>query len=255
MSIASNYALPEDATLGDLCLLLERGIRLGLHTVLPGRVKSFAAAVPGKSPATVFVEPSMSAVYWTLEGREVEKPLPPVPAAILGHWQSGGFRMTATPREGDTGILLTSERSLEEWRNSGGKPEPPRFVHTHALMDAFFLPVGRPGPDGLTVPATGLSLSTDTGSAPEPGEFAMDLAGNVTVEGPTIKLGRAAAAPTGQLALASALHTYLVQMVTQAAVAAMDGGATFKAAMLTFLATNPFSGPPFGFATSKTVAQ
>jgi hypothetical protein len=229
----SAYQGSQKPTLAEFGRVLERNIELGLWTSLPAKVVAFAPALPptpptfpGGKPATVMVQPSLMLVHRSPSGDELPpKPMPQIPAAILGMFACGGFRMTATPQPGDDGWVFISARSLEQWRKSGGAPIDPGFAHTHNLADSLWVPIGKPAPEGLTVDPAGLSISTDTGSPLEPGQFLMDVAGNVTIEGPTIRIGRLAASP-------AVLGTELMVAIA-AMLAAGVGAATVEAAAFT----------------------
>lgn len=67
-------------------------------------------------------------------------------------------------------------------------------------------------------------------------------AGLVQLGGPT---------STDHLVLAEQIHNYFINAITAAAVSPLDGGATFKANLLVYLAANPFT----TYATQRVTAQ
>ena len=52
---------------------------------------------------------------------------------------AGGYRITFPVAEGDTGLLLFAESSLDKWLVSGGTVDP-EDDRRHDLTDAVFLP-------------------------------------------------------------------------------------------------------------------
>lgn len=159
----------------------------------------------------------------------------PIPAIVIPKvrvaWPQGGGGMSYDTRPlvlGDTGELSFHDRALERWYLTGASPDPVDG-RAHDLADATFVP-------GLAPDAKALKNT--------------DMTARV-IEAPLIKLGAAAIAPSGQLALAAALHTYMVALITAGIPALGDGGAALKTTMLTYLSTNPFT----AFATTKTLAK
>lgn len=191
----------DNRDLGKLGRMWARGIALATTTTLPGRVVSVDAGVLGQKPTTVRVQPSISIVIDTPDGQSTTtKPLPAVPAAVVGFYQSGSFAQSAPVQPGDQGWLIIAHRSIEAWRRSSGEPTEPPFAHTHNLADALFLPVGPPGGNPVAL-GSRWSLRTHTGAGPgaEPGEISMGVAGDVEIAGPTVGLGRGAVIPVARV--------------------------------------------------------
>lgn len=254
----SAYGRPAVGSIERLMQVVKRSTELDIAGAEPAVVTAVHQGVQGVRPATVDAQPSRMVVYKDADGREQPaKPMPKVYGAILGQLRVAGVvKITLPVRPGTQGLLIPCSRSLDAWSSSNGEPTDPAFVHTHNVGDSFFLPIGNPAGSALVFDANDFVISTDTGAQPgtEPGEIRMSAAGQVTIEGLPVggvQLGRTAVAPTGQLAMAQALHLYLTQMFAAAPVAAMDGGATFKAAISAYLAANPFT----SFATTKLIAE
>lgn len=205
--------------------IIQRALKLTLHTVVPVKVIAYTPAtlVPKPLPATVLVQPSVISVFYAPDGKEIPLPMAQIPAAVIGHFSSTTHRQTAPISPGDCGWVFVSERSIDKWRSSSGEPRDPVHSHTHNLADALFLPVGPPGGLGLQVDPTGYVIATNTGAPFEPGEFHLDILGNMMLEGPTIRFGRGAIQP---LVLGGLLQSALTTWTTAIASA----GATHAAA-------------------------
>lgn len=104
----------------------------GVHTCIPGEIVTF----DGNKAS---VQPSLSATFKTNENGDKVQRLPIISGVpvIYPRWQNGGVFFPLS--KGDTGLVVFSERSLDEWLNGGGvvAPEDPRKFD---LSDAIFLP-------------------------------------------------------------------------------------------------------------------
>jgi hypothetical protein len=142
----------------------------------------------------------------------------------------------------------------------GGPGVPLETDRMHDLLDALALPtrgfstVKPPPPAAATAHVHG----REDGTATILTTYA-PLPAMVTIESPapgSIQLGQTAVQPTGAIALAQALHQYLVALFTAAQVAgaanvgAVSGEVEADAALI-YLAANPFT----AFATVKVVAE
>lgn len=199
-----------EPTLDDLLALRERALVLGLRVSAPAIVTK----VEGDR-----VDVRLGFLPVTEDGTTepaIECPAVPVawPATSAGY-------MTLPLVPGDRGLVVFGDRNLGEWLRLG-VPADPISGRAHDLADGVFLP-GGPRPAGTEVP--------------------LDATATV-LDGPQVKIGAEA---VSAVALAAELHTYLAAMITAAPVAPNDGGATFKAALLTYLGANP----PTGFASAK----
>ncbi len=198
----------DNPDLAELVRLARRFAAMLIHTGLPGVVTAVTpASLETGMPLLVDVLPSFMPVFYDDDGSEKPSVPKPIPGCPVLSFNSGGFAIRVTPRVGDFGYLHVAERSLAAWYKSNGAPIEPPFDHLFSLSDCFFAPAGRPGPVPLQH-GTMLSVGTDTGAAPgaELGEITIDPSGIVTVEGPTIRLGRGAAQP-------AVLGTDLVQQL------------------------------------------
>lgn len=73
----------------------------------------------------------------TAAGEVIEsKPVANVPVL---HLRAGGFCITLPVAAGDVGLLLCSDRSLDLWKEQGGKVDPQSGRH-HSMDDGVFLP-------------------------------------------------------------------------------------------------------------------
>lgn len=204
---------------------LQRRIR----TVVPATIVAYNPATQSAA-----VQPAPNAVF--RDGQTL--PLPQIADAPVAFPAGGGFTITWALLPGDPVLLLCSDRDIDRWRASGS-PYAPVTSRMHQLTDCFVWPGTGPAPD----PATGASATDLVIHTPAGPTITVTPAG-------TIALGVGATAPTGQLALAQALHTYLLTAITAAPVVATDGGAAFKAGLIAQLNANPFT----SFATVNTVA-
>ncbi len=210
------------ATLEDLLRIWRRSIELELRVSAPARVVTYDAAT---QRATVQLE--FLPVAYVGDDEVPQAPIL-IPGAAV-RWLGGSLGYVTTPLvPGDTGHVVFSDRCLSVWLQQGA-PVDPLNSRTHDLADAVFEPGLRNSTNAITPPT--------------------DLTATV-VEGPLVKLGATAQAGTGAIALAQALHTYLVAVITAGVPTATDGGANLKATMLAYLGANPFT----SFATTKVVA-
>jgi len=139
MTTTRNKLLDErNATLNELLEVSFDNLIRASSFMIPGVVDSYDA-----SKKTVEVTPALKRIY--LDGtNETMAPISNVPVAFQ---QAKNFSFTYPIQKGSEGILIFSQRSLEEWKKKGGivLPEDPRRNH---LSDAFFIP-------GITFPGGG----------------------------------------------------------------------------------------------------
>lgn len=105
-----------------------------LHVSLPARIVSYEAATQ-----KAVVQPEIKRQY--VDGEFVNIPrIQDVPVV----WPRGGSAFLHFPlAEGDPVTLVFSERSLDEWKESGGDTETGN-LRKHAYSDAFAIPGGAP---------------------------------------------------------------------------------------------------------------
>lgn len=210
--------------LNDLLAQWRRNIELDLRVSMPCQVVTYD---PATQRATVQL--ALLPVAFDRNGAEVVQS-PIVIPGVPVRWPGGSLGYVTTPLvPGDTGHVVFTDRCLSVWLQQGGIVDPING-RAHALGDAIFEPGIRPD----TAPITPATDQTAT-----------------VVEGPLVKLGRNAQPVEGAVALAQALHTYLVSAITAGVTAPTDGGASFKTSVLAYLAANPFT----SFATTKTLAE
>lgn len=219
-------AEPAQPRTADVVRRLKRQIELDIQCAAPAHVVSYDAAT---ERATITIG-HLPAPYQETPAGSVAAPSAPitvsnVPVAFPG---SSTARITFPISSGDTGLVVFADRAMLPWVESPiPGPVDPINARTHDYGDAVFLP-------GLKqqLPARVPPVSPTA----------------TVIDGPTIQIGATAAQA---IALAPLLHNYLVTMFTAAATTAMDGGASFKAAILAYLGANPFS----SYATTKATAE
>jgi hypothetical protein len=101
-----------------------------IHTAMPGRVETY-----DRARAMVSVKPLIKRIY--RDGMKIS--LPVISNVPVIFPRSGEASLSFPLQKGDTGLILFSERSLENWLARGGEAEPgdPRRFD---LTDGIFLP-------------------------------------------------------------------------------------------------------------------
>lgn len=169
-----------------------------------------------------------------------------IPTALVLWPEFAGMQIKGRLNPGDEVLIGILDHSLDRWSVAGG-PVTADSDRAHELVDAVVI-LGLKSTANLQPgDPTQLTIGRTDGTAVV--QLSIDGPGIVTIEGATIRLGLTAAAQ--HVALAEALHAYLVAMITASATGAADGGAAFKAALLVYLGANP----PAGFASAKAVAE
>lgn len=189
-----------------------------VHTMIPGRVVSYDGDTQRAS-----VQPLLKAPRSTEDGARALETLPIVPDVPVAFIGAGSWSITFPVSVGDTGMIMFAEAALERWKGGDGDREVDPADDTRFGLDgAVFVP-------GLR-------------AAPLPAAQAAPAAAMV-VAGEDIRLGSATASDpaAGQAALDA-----LKSAISGAATTAGDGGAGFKAAILTAL-----SGWPANAVASK----
>jgi hypothetical protein len=203
-------APPAVAELTALLEQRERNLQLGLRVAMPANVIAYD---PIQQRASVQL--GLLPVKYIGGDEVVQAPvlIPGVPVA----WPGGSLGYVTTPLlPNDSGVVVFFDRAVAQWLLQG-IPTDPVNGRTHNLGDAVFFPGARNTTNPI-VPPTSLVATV--------------------VEGPQVQLGVGA---TQHVVLGEALHAYLIAMVTAAGTAALDGGATFKAALLAYLGANPLT--------------
>jgi hypothetical protein len=219
---ADPFGLGDEPDLEDLLRVLAQAVKLGIRTHLPASVVSYNPATqtaivvvgfrtvvrlhsldalpPGATPSGS--PPNLKATLAPTQLTDVPVIFPGTATAYL----------TFPILTGATGTLHVHDRSLATWLLSG-VPSDPVLAWTHALESSEFHP--------------GLHPTT------QPIAPATDLTATV-VEGPLVKLGRAATIPIAKATpLIAALDAF-----ANATPVSMDGGAAIHTAFKTAWTTN-----------------
>jgi hypothetical protein len=105
-----------------------------VHTAMPVRVETYDASLQ-----RVSVQPVLKRAFTDEEGeRQVER-LPVITGVPVQFPSGGGYRLTFPIANGDTGLLIFCEASLDVWLSQGGEVDPlddRRFD----LSDGIFIP-------------------------------------------------------------------------------------------------------------------
>lgn len=239
---------PKEPSPYDVLRKVMRQLRLDMRTSVPCTVVAFTPApVPGPVPPGTGGNASVSVLVGTLQVNKIPNPTAISKTAILVNparneqtlapiqlngvpveypgGAGGGITWPILP--GDTGRLAVSDRSMDRWL-AAGRPTDPIVAATHMLHDSVFVP-------GLRSLVTALT--------------AVDMTGLVIDGLPLVKIGPTA---VESITKAESLMIALIQAVTASATVPMDGGASFKAALLAQLATIQAQiGTPAGIGSVK----
>ena len=121
-------------TLQDLLSKFRESMAAQIHTALPGKIVRYDS-----SAQKADVQPLIKDRYVDEAGALQVRTLPVIPAVPVQFPGAGGYRITFPVAEGDTGLLLFAESSLDKWLVSGGTVDP-EDDRRHDLTDAVFLP-------------------------------------------------------------------------------------------------------------------
>lgn len=121
-------------TLQDLLSKFRESMAAQIHTALPGKIVRYDS-----SAQKADVQPLIKDRYTDEAGALQVRTLPVIPAVPVQFPGAGGYRITFPVAEGDTGLLLFAESSLDKWLVSGGTVDP-EDDRRHDLTDAVFLP-------------------------------------------------------------------------------------------------------------------
>ena len=201
---------------------------LETRTITPGRVESVsgerAVVLPllkRKTVAGVVIEP---------------KPIPNVPVLSL---RAGGFAITFPVTQGDVGLLLCSDRSLDLWLEQGGQVDPQSGRH-HSMTDAVFLPGLHHWGDSIATQS-----STDLVIAKEDGAALVQISGGL------VEVGTHPASSFVALAsLVDARLNALASVLSAWVPVPADGGGALKTALTTLLGSG-WPGPTVGATKVK----
>ena len=188
--------------------------------MLPAEVIAWSSSEPGRAT----VQPTIRLLRRSEGVRLAYRP-PPLAGAPVA-WPGGGEYGVTWPLEpGSTGMLVFSDRSLDEWAVTGQEDNTPRDLRRHAYADGVFVP-------GLRALATLPTRLTPSGDY-------------VVVGCPTsgeVRLGSAGAtSPVALGSLTDDQFTALANAFSSWTPVANDGGAALKTILTTLLASWPSS--------------
>ena len=181
-----------------------------VNTAEPGTIVSF-----NKDTCTANVQPTIKRLYTREDGTEYAASppvIPNVPIMFPGSGPDDGI--TFPILKGHTVLLVYCQPSLDAWKLSADKQVAPKKFAPHAMSNAVAI----------------VGLRTMTKAREAPAAIIHPTASVWNSE--DIRLGSPEAAD--RVALRSDL-TILLSAITNAATAANDGGASFKAAILAAL--------------------
>ena len=135
MTLASSIDNDVDAT-----RTMIRRILYGVHTSMPGIVKSFGES-NGLLVATI--QPAIQQID-TLDDKTTFRNIDVIPNVVvcIPYSQTLGLSVTIPINEGDEGVIHFAERSIDNWLEKGGvqPPSEPVQPRSHDLSDAIFVP-------------------------------------------------------------------------------------------------------------------
>lgn len=213
----------ETPTLLDVIRAVVAADRAGLHTSMPGQIKSYDAATQ-----TATVQPMMRVSYVDSAGDRQTEALAPIANVPVVFPRGGGFFISFPLADGDGVDLAFSESQIAAWRDTGDISDPGDGLH------GFFGAKAYPGLETIArkladASATRFVLGKDGGP-------------HIEIDGTTVYLGDGSAANFVALAnLVTAQLSALKSAISGAGVLAGDGGATFKAAIIAALGGWPAS--------------
>jgi hypothetical protein len=171
-----------------------------VHTCIPGKIVTY-----DKVNQTATVQPLIKSAFINESGVRESVKIPAIPGVSVMLLGNSAFSISWPVQKGDTGLIMFSEASLDKWKVRGGEVDPDDDRRFN-LSDAMFIPALRPwnGP----IPPDGIS---DTA---------------MIIRGPEIQAGG-----NEELAFKSDVQA-IKDAISDAAVSAGDGGATFKTNIL-----------------------
>lgn len=119
-----------------------------VHTAIPAKVLSYDS-----TKQSVSVQPLIRRGYVDAAGERQVESLPVINGVPVSFPGSGNFSITWPLAEGDTGLLLFAEASIDKWKSYGGEVDPMDDRRFH-LSDAVFVPGLRPF--NSAIPSTGV---------------------------------------------------------------------------------------------------
>ena len=111
---------------------------IDVHTALPGAVQSYDATTK-----TCEIELQTKRMLEKADGTYVSEELPILTNVPVAYQGSSDFVTAYTLSPGDTGWVMFSETSLDQWRTKG-EVTSPSDIERHGLSGAIFLPTPLP---------------------------------------------------------------------------------------------------------------
>lgn len=219
MDDSSNESGLEEITDDEVLRLAWEHHALDLHTGIPARVDSFDAGSSSKPP-TVKVTLMLNRMVPDGNGDYVSEKLPQLADVLVQYPRTKKFFCVFPLEAGDEGLVLFAEANIAAWRATGNQTDP-GDVARHTLDGAVFLP-------GVCSDKNG--LQSTLGSNMLIGRDGTDGA-QIEFTDTETHLGKGADDKVLTAKDAQALH----DAIKNAAVVANDGGAAFKANLLTAL--------------------
>lgn len=191
----------------------------GLRVCLPVEVVAWDAG----APEVATVRPTVRLLRRDVSGALLSYRPPPISNVPVSYPGAGDYAVTWPLSPGDTGHVVFADRSLDEWVQIGEPDSDPLDRRRHAYADAVFLPGIRPLgelPTRASPPSNAVVIACPTGGQ--------------------VRLGAAAASSAVALApLTEADLNTLKTAIGAAPVVPGDGGAAFKASLVSALAAWP----------------
>lgn len=137
-------------SLAEVMKVAMRAAKIGIRTTIPCTVESY-------NPLTqkVNVIAGHVMVLNTDAGVREQEPLK-VPGCPVHFFSAAAGSLTMALKNGDTGMLVISDRSLEQWMNKTPVVDAvdPAANHTHNIIDGIFLPGLHPTTAPIPLAAT-----------------------------------------------------------------------------------------------------
>jgi hypothetical protein len=208
---------PREPTLSTLLVDAIQSRLLDLHVMLPAKVTKYNA-----QHGTVDVKLLLKNQRPQPDGSVTLKDFPPVQDVPVAWPRCGKAWLTMPLADGDTGMVIFADRNLSNWAASNkGETVDPKDLGMHNLSGAVFLPGLTPTSSPIDSPSTDHTvLHTES----------------------ELHLGEKELSDDNFVALSKAVmdnFNALLDAITNAGVAAQDGGATFKTNLIAALATFP----------------
>lgn len=188
---------------------------IDLHTALPGSVQSYDAAA---QTATIVL--GVDRVLPKADGSFVSEALPPLENVPVAFMRAGGMILSMPLAEGDTGLVVFSEMSIDQWRSKGTTSNP-GDIGRHTLSGGVFYP-------GLS-PVTKPIVADLSGDAVFGSDDASGVA--IRVKGATVEIVTGDnLASDDFVAMAGLVHSTISDMLAAGAANPALGAANFAAA-------------------------